>query len=196
MHDRRLRRNARSLLRKIPSLGIFLRSLLSSENSLLSSENRLLSPESRLLSSESRLRAEKHLGPVGAYRIRPSAVRASAAVRAYAIPPTIVVILSAPISGGLGRMLYALGWVRQVHQVQHVFVSPIYAFFFHFSALFLASFTFSLYLCPDSASPLGTGRVKTSMDRDHQAVCRADLGKAFTDVIILCCQTSQLICLI
>ena len=185
MHDRRLRRNARSLLRKIPRLGIFLRSLLSSENSLLS-------PESRLLSSESRLRAEKHLGPVGAYRIRPSAVRASAAVRAYAIPPTIVVILSAPISGGLGRMLYALGWVRQVHQVQHVFVSPIYAFFFTFLLFFLHLSLFLRIFATDSASPLGTGRVKTSMDRDHQAVCRAGLGKAFTNVIILCVQTSHL----
>ena len=77
--DRRLFSDDRRLRRKIPRLGIFLRSLLSSENSLLS-------PESRLLSSESRLRAEKHLGPVGAYRIRPSAVRASAAVRAYGYP--------------------------------------------------------------------------------------------------------------
>ena len=55
MHDRRLRRNARSLLRKIPRLGIFLRSLLLSEKRLLSPDKRLLLSEGRLLSDENRL---------------------------------------------------------------------------------------------------------------------------------------------
>ena len=41
MHDRWLLSFLRRLLSKIPSLGIFLRRLLSSENSLLSSEKRL-----------------------------------------------------------------------------------------------------------------------------------------------------------
>ena len=49
MHDRRLLAFLRRLLSKIPSQGIFLRSLLSSENSLLSSENRLLSDETYFL---------------------------------------------------------------------------------------------------------------------------------------------------
>jgi len=55
MHDRRLLSVARSLLRKIPRLGIFLRSLLLSEKRLLSPDKRLLSDENRLLSDENHL---------------------------------------------------------------------------------------------------------------------------------------------
>jgi len=52
MHDRRLLAFLRSLLSKIPSLGIFLRRLLSSENRLLLSESRLRSSENRFPSDE------------------------------------------------------------------------------------------------------------------------------------------------
>ena len=49
MHGRRLLAFLRRLLSKIPSLGIFLRSLLTSENRLLSSESRFPSDETYFL---------------------------------------------------------------------------------------------------------------------------------------------------